>query len=592
MTYNDSTQRFEFDPNADQLGEGGFGRVYKTWDNTRREEVALKIAPVPPGMEELSLLQEFERVRHLMHGNIAIYLDCHRLDFPMMGRHDVAYMKYYQTGHLGQLLDQERLTPAQKEHVLLGILSGIEYLHSRQPFIIHRDLKPANILVVPRAGQFNPLITDSGISRSGAADAGKSFVSNTLKSFSLNFAAPEQADRDTLRRNADLWSFGVIVAYVWLDGRLPFRTEGLDLTTDTGQQRLRQRIRDLDLVAQVGSLPEPWQALVRRCLVLDPAQRLASCQEARQLLAPAGPGIAPASEPTQVLAPAPPPAPAPAPMVSPPALAPTLPQQDEPAATALPPRAAGQKKWVLLVGRGVGLLAVMGAAVWGLLRHRSAPVVPHGPLPPLVLKSFSPKSNALAVAAADGLRLTFSRTPTAADVAGIRVFSSQYRGLRSLKITIGDTMATLFPVGGNFRPGEVIAVSLPTGTPVQGGRIAQVYQFTVAASAGPAVFMSGTRVAVGRDSSSMRMGDVALGDVDGDGDLDMLTANDNTTGTVSVRLNDGKGHFTAPATNSEVAVGDKSWSVALGDVDGDGDLDVLASNFSSNKVNMLLNNRP
>ena len=293
MTYNDFTQRFEFDPNTDQLGAGGFGKVYKAWDRVRQEEVALKLAPVQPDMEAFSLHQEFELVRHLQHGNIAIYIDCQRMDFPFVGRHDVAWMKYYQTGHLGQLFETERLSPAQKDQLLRGILAGLEYLHTRQPFIIHRDLKPANILVVPRAGQFNPLITDFGISRQALA-GGHSHITNTVKALSLHFAAPEQGDAEELRPNADLWSFGVLVAYVWRDGRLPFREQGLNLDTEAGQRQLRQRILALDLLPGAwDAVPEPWRTVAQACLVVDPKARAKSAADLRRLLGPTKPGVDP-----------------------------------------------------------------------------------------------------------------------------------------------------------------------------------------------------------------------------------------------------------------------------------------------------------
>jgi len=83
---------------------------------------------------------------------------------------------------------------------------------------------------------------------------------------------------------------------------------------------------------------------------------------------------------------------------------------------------------------------------------------------------------------------------------------------------------------------------------------------------------------------------VTVGDVDGDGDLDLLTANDYPNGTVSVRLNDGHGSFSAPATNAEPAVGSRPNSVVLGDVDGDRDLVLLTTNFNDNTVSVRLNN--
>ena len=79
---------------------------------------------------------------------------------------------------------------------------------------------------------------------------------------------------------------------------------------------------------------------------------------------------------------------------------------------------------------------------------------------------------------------------------------------------------------------------------------------------------------------------VAVGDVDGDGDLDLLAASSAGTNTVSVRLNDGTGVFSG---GSEVPVGSIPQNVVMGDVDGDGDLDLLAANNGSNTVSVRLN---
>lgn len=283
MTHPEFIQRFDYNPDADQLGEGGFAKVYKAWDNTRNEWVALKIAPVRPTMEIFNLLQEFERVKNFSHSNIAMYLECHRIVFPGMGTYDVALMKYYEDGNLDQYLERHRLSQLQKQELLKGILAGISFLHSQRPFLIHGDLKPANILIVSRAGgKLVPLIADFGISRRGVAN--QTFVTNRLKAASAQFAAPEQLDGDELRPNIDLWSYGILTAYVWLNGKLPFSDDELNLDRTTGQDMLRQRIRALGMVADVDRIPHPYNEVIRRCLVINPKERIKTSQEVEDII--------------------------------------------------------------------------------------------------------------------------------------------------------------------------------------------------------------------------------------------------------------------------------------------------------------------
>ena len=73
--------------------------------------------------------------------------------------------------------------------------------------------------------------------------------------------------------------------------------------------------------------------------------------------------------------------------------------------------------------------------------------------------------------------------------------------------------------------------------------------------------------------------DVALGDLDMDGDLDAFVANDNEANRVW--FNDGQGNF----TDSGQSLGNSAGrEIALSDLDGDGDLDAWVANIGPNRV--------
>ena len=94
---------------------------------------------------------------------------------------------------------------------------------------------------------------------------------------------------------------------------------------------------------------------------------------------------------------------------------------------------------------------------------------------------------------------------------------------------------------------------------------------------------SGSPVTVGSDPMS-----IAIGDFNGDGKLDLAVAN-YFDDTITVRLGNGDGTF-APANGSPVTVGSTPTTIAVADFDGDGNLDLAIACDNAYSVTILMGN--
>ena len=228
------------------------------------------------------------------------------------------------------------------------------------------------------------------------------------------------------------------------------------------------------------------------------------------------------------------------------------------------PHAYPRARWALPAAL---LLAPLGAAL------AQAPVI----------TSIIPMANARAVASTNPVTVTFNQPLTAASAGALKVFSSQRGGLRTRGTTpavVNGSALGFAPTAYPYVPGETVQYTVTTAAASSGGALARgrVGQFTAA--------VGGTGIGNFQGGSDSDVGTNAwwetLGDLDGDGDLDLLTANLSgppaTSGTVSMRFNDGTGVFTG---TQQVVVGLGTTCVVLGDVDGDGDLDFVSANYAA-----------
>jgi len=187
---------------------------------------------------------------------------------------------------------------------------------------------------------------------------------------------------------------------------------------------------------------------------------------------------------------------------------------------------------------------------------------------------------------------TFSQPLSAGSVTALKVFSTQRGGLRSANsgTTSVNGNQLSFAPNYDFQPGETVRATLTRNAQSSSGQALatpRTFEFTTAAGgSGLGSFASTTSFTAGAYPVNIH-----LADVDGDADLDMVSSNISQYGgtPISIRLNNGAGQFSGGSEVPLVTGKPDAPALALGDIDGDGDIDLATTN-NVNVVTIRLNN--
>ena len=243
----------------EEIGSGGFGRVYRARDLGLEREVAIKVLH-PSVTADPAVMERFRREAQLAarvrHPNIVSIYD-------IGSRAGLQWytMELVPGVSLAQLvLRQGPLSVDQSLRVLDQALSALEHAHAVG--LVHRDLKPENMLIEPD-GRLR--ITDFGLALALRGDA--PYGGATSRSGTPQFAAPEQLLGERVDQRTDLYSLAA-VTYFALLGRPPF--EG-----PTPEAILaRQTTDDVPSLHEFRSdVGRDMEAVLQRALASDPAAR-------------------------------------------------------------------------------------------------------------------------------------------------------------------------------------------------------------------------------------------------------------------------------------------------------------------------------
>jgi hypothetical protein len=199
---------------------------------------------------------------------------------------------------------------------------------------------------------------------------------------------------------------------------------------------------------------------------------------------------------------------------------------------------------------------------------------------PFALSSRTPTgAAATGTALLPTLKLTFTQVPTVASLAGIRAYGLT-TGTRRVAgpATVAGFEATVPLTGGDFRPGELVQVVVPTSvTSVSGSTLSAPATFNLQTAAGSSSGKFANKVDYTTGAAPMAH---TLADVTGDGQLDLVTVN-KTAGTVSVLAGVGDGTFGA---KTDYPVFDLPQYIVAAELNNDGRADLLIT-YNSNSLN-------
>jgi WD40 repeat protein len=254
----------------DLLGQGGFGTVFKSFDEKLHRIVAIKV--LAPALAASGTARQ----RFLREARAAAAVrDEHVIDIHAVEEQPVPYlvMEYVEGQTLQQKLEKTGPLPVKKIlRIGYQVAAGLAAAHKQG--LIHRDVKPSNILL--ENGVERVKLSDFGLARA-VDDA--SLTQSGLVAGTPMYMSPEQAEARQVDHRSDLFSLGSVL-YALCTGHSPFRAGSTLAVLKRVCEDTPRAVREVN-----ADVPDWLAAVVSKLLAKEPGDRYQTAREVADVLA-------------------------------------------------------------------------------------------------------------------------------------------------------------------------------------------------------------------------------------------------------------------------------------------------------------------
>lgn len=279
-TYYDAeiAQKFTI---LEELGQGGFGTVFKANQLDLQRTVAIKYLSIERSMNERErthFQNEARILSSLKHPNI---VEIYAFGITSSGIPFIV-MEYVQGNLLSSEISQGMMPESRAQEVALQLCKAIKAVH--EAGIIHRDLKPQNVMIAQDGSTEKIKLLDFGLSKLLINNTQAQSVTATKTGTLIGspmYMSPEACRGEKGDGRSDIYSWGCII-YECLTGQPPFSAEST-------MGLLYKHCNELPKSFAEHSMNQPvspeFESIILKCLSKDPDKRYANAAQLEEDLA-------------------------------------------------------------------------------------------------------------------------------------------------------------------------------------------------------------------------------------------------------------------------------------------------------------------